>query len=255
MNIKLLLLLLAAPQVIFSAPRPAAAAGGFYPSGRNELIAAVDRFLAQAPLTPLKSRAIAILVPHAGYEYSGQVAASAYKTVNSRGINTVIVIGNSHHFLLKKGAVYPSGSFATPLGSVEIDSELASRILARTGLLRADKEPHDPEHSIEVQLPFLQRVLPEFKIVPILLSSMTLEDTEKIAGAIAASLKELGLSKTTLLIASSDLSHYPGYADAVISDSKALSAITAMDPPLLQKQIFSIEGSAAPKLECVLCAR
>ncbi|MGA2091147.1 MAG: AmmeMemoRadiSam system protein B [Endomicrobiales bacterium] len=235
--------------------RQPAVAGQFYPGDKAELTRMVDGFFSLVPHQNVTSFPVALLVPHAGYVYSGQVAAYSYALLDPTRITTVILIGNSHHFLLRKGAVYASGSFATPLGTVPIDSVLTHAILAQTPLLTADTAPHKPEHSLEVQLPFLQRKLKKFSIVPILMGNQSLEDCHAIGQAVAAVVRAKGLSRTTVIIASSDMSHYPSWANANMADTAALKSLVSFDPPQLKNTIDGLMSSSIPNEECVFCGQ
>lgn len=233
--------------------RNPAVAGQFYPADAGELSETVDRFLGAVPAQNVSGTPVAILVPHAGYIFSGQTAAYAYKTISGKNIYNVVLIGNSHHFPLNTAAIYASGRFKTPLGEVEINKELAGKILANTKLAQDSTFPHNPEHSIEVQLPFLQRTLTNFKIVPILLGELSIEQCGELGSAIAKSINEMGLSQNTIIIASSDMSHYPSWANANMVDGAALKALEKFDPPVLKKTITNYLTSSIPNLSCVLC--
>lgn len=233
--------------------RPAAVAGQFYPANRTELTTMVDGFLAAAAPPSVSGRPIGLLAPHAGYVYSGATAGIAHRLLAGSGVTTVVLLGNSHHFRLAKAAVYPSGSFVTPLGSVPVNKTLAGALIARPALFEADARPHMPEHSLEVQLPFLQRTLKDFSIVPVLFSDMSLDQCKACGEAIAAALKESGLEKNAVIIASSDMSHYPSWANANMTDSAALKALAAFDPPQLRQSIAMLMAGSVPNLDCVFC--
>lgn len=233
--------------------RPAAVAGQFYPADKTELISMVDGFLAEAVPPSIAGRPIALMAPHAGYMFSGKTAGIAHRLLAGSGITTVVLLGNSHHFRLSKAAVYPAGSFATPLGNVAVNKTLTDALIARSTLFEADTRPHGPEHSLEVQLPFLQRTLRDFTIVPILFSDLSLDQCKVTGEAIAAALKENGLDKQAIIIASSDMSHYPSWANANMTDSAALKALASFDPPQLRQSINKLMAGSVPNLECVFC--
>ena len=185
--------------------RPAMVAGGFYPKDPAELARMVDGFLSHAKPPALPGEPLGILVPHAGYAYSGSVAAHGYKTIGKK-VKTVILLGVAHRVPVQGAAVWSHGAFETPLGRIPVNEALSKKIMAASSLIRADTKPHENEHSIEVQLPFLQRTLGEFSIVPLLLNNdRDLEALREIGHAIAEGTR----GESVLLVLSSDLSHYP----------------------------------------------
>ena len=195
-------------------------AGTFYPADKKELRETVEGFLAKAEKGQRNGKLIALVSPHAGYRFSGQVAAYGYKEIKDSGIKKVILIGPSHHSAFKGASVYTKGSFRTPLGDVKIDETLAAGLLDEKADIRFYPEAYEKEHSIEVQLPFLQTVLKDFTIVPILIGSPTKQTFEHLISGLTDMLDE-----KTLIIASSDLSHYHDYARAKEMDGKIISAI------------------------------
>ena len=195
-------------------------AGTFYPADKKELRETVEDFLAKAEKGPRNGKLIALVSPHAGYRFSGQVAAYGYKEIKDSGIKKVILIGPSHHSAFKGASVYTKGSFRTPLGDVKIDETLAAGLLDEKADIRFYPEAYEKEHSIEVQLPFLQTVLKDFTIVPILIGSPTKQTFERLISGLTDMLDE-----KTLIVASSDLSHYHDYTRAKEMDGKIISAI------------------------------
>src|SRR5512139_860577 len=172
----ILLLLGAAASVLLASKevvREPAVAGAFYPGEQDALTAAVSGFMAKAEHRPESGRLIALIAPHAGYQYSGQVAAASYRYISDRRVDTVILIGASHTASYLGAAVYPDGAWRTPLGIVRINEKVARSLLNDKASVVAGREAFAKEHSLEVQLPFLQRTLKEFTIVPILLGAPT----------------------------------------------------------------------------------
>ncbi len=206
--------------------RRPAVAGAFYPGSRLLLQRQVDGFLAKARKVELEGELIALIAPHAGYIYSGPVAAYSYKQLERRDFDTVILIGPSHHIGFAGASVYNQGPYQTPLGLVEVDTDLASKIITQDKNIRYIPQAHIREHSLEVQLPFLQRTLKDFKIVPILISDPSLKNCQILADAIFKSIK----GKKVLIIASTDLSHYHPYKEACQLDKVTLGAIVTLDP-------------------------
>ncbi len=229
--------------------RKAAVAGGFYPSNSSELVDLVDAMLRQAEPPKIKGPIRAIIVPHAGYIYSGPVAAYAYKAIEGRDIRTVILIGNSHRHYFDGIAIDAHGAFETPLGLVPIDETLAAKILAADPAIADRPDIHEGDHVLEVQLPFLQRVLKDFKIVPILFSGDSPELARKLAGILSPLLND-----QTLVIASTDMSHYPPYDEAAASDKKTLDAILSGKMEALDTTLQSLAAQHVPQAETFLCS-
>lgn len=195
-------------------------AGTFYPADQRELRETIEGYLARVTKKRMDGALIGLVTPHAGYRYSGQVAAYGYGHVRDRDIRRVIVIGPSHRASFTGASVFSVGSFRTPLGTVEIDEPFAKRLLDSDTNITFYEPAFANEHSIEVQLPFLQMILDNFKIVPILIGSPTQSTLEHLI----ASLTEMFDDKT-LIVASSDLSHYHRYETAVSMDEKIIDAV------------------------------
>lgn len=230
--------------------RPAAVAGKFYPARAEELAAMVDGYL--QGIEPTAGRPIALVVPHAGYVYSGAVAGYAYAELRGQHYEAVILIGQNHYLRDFTGvAVYPGGAFETPLGLVPVHTELAQALLQAEPALQSDPALQRLEHSLEVQLPFLQRVLPGTPIVPILIGQPTPQNTRLLRNALAKVLP----GQDVLLIASSDLAHYPAYDDAVRSDQAILAAITTLDTAVFQRTVAQQMAQGIPNLLTTCCGQ
>lgn len=235
--------------------RAPAVAGRFYPGDPRSLGQMVDALLddvAQAGDLPrLPTPPMALIVPHAGYIFSGKVAAYAFHQVRGTGYDVVVVVGTNHTDpAFHKVSVYAKGSFQTPLGQVPIDEDLATRLLAANPqLLVFDRNVHRYEHSIEVELPFLQRVLPGVKIVPIVVGDPSLDNAKALSDALVQALA----GRHALIVASSDLSHYPRYEDAYRVDKVTLQAILSLEPMLFQKALRDQEGGGVPGLATCAC--
>ena len=233
--------------------REPAVAGTFYPIGSLELKETVDKFLNNAgnkKLTGVKP--IALIVPHAGYVYSGGVAAYAYKELEGQNYDVVFIIGPSHHRFFNSACIYEKGKFRTPLGLVDIDEELTKNLINSNRNFEPDREFEEPamrEHSIEVQLPFLQRVLKKFKIVPIKVNNGDIENCKTVANAIFKAAK----GKNILIVGSSDLSHYPKYDDAVRMDKAIAEAIESLDARNLDNSDKIWMNKDIVNLNCTLC--
>jgi len=232
-----------------SVDRKPAVAGQFYPSDPAQLTSMLKEMFAKA--APRSTNNVfAVICPHAGYVYSGIVAASSFNQVDpNKDYKTIFVIGASHRFLFDGASVYNKGNFITPLGTVEVDTALATKIVKSDKVFQCDPDYHNPDHCIEVQLPFLQYYLKtKFKIVPILLGTGDLAICKKVA----AGLKQY-LNDENLFVISSDFSHYPRYNDAVSNDKRTAEAITKNDPDELVKVINANSGKRIPALETSLC--
>jgi MEMO1 family protein len=205
-----------------------AVAGSFYPSDPAQLTKLVDGFLAAAPSPQIKDL-VAIVSPHAGYEYSGQVAAYSYAQLKGRKFDRVVIIAPSHREAFSFSAVYDGAAYETPLGRIPVDQAFAAK-LASGRSIQLSSRGHAPtaeggEHAIEVQLPFLQRTLGPFKVVPIVMGDQSYDSCRTLGRGIAKLIQGPG----TLIVASSDLSHYHPYDDAVKIDRKTLRAIEEWD--------------------------
>ena len=207
--------------------REPAVAGQFYPGDKKTLANTIDDFFANAAAQKITGKIIGIVVPHAGYPYSGPTATYGYQTITGKNIETVIMIGPTHHVFFEGIAAYGEGAWKTPLGIVPIDETLAQSIIKQNPIIHNLPEVHNQEHSLEVQLPFLQKSLTSnFKIVPIMLLEPTYDECEMLAKAIANTVKE----KNVLLLASSDLYHGYSYTECNKTDSITLSYLKNFDP-------------------------
>ena len=224
--------------------RPAAVAGLFYPGAAAPLAADVRACLGAVAGT---AGAIpkAVVVPHAGYIYSGRVAASAYaRLVAGRGaFRRVVLLGPTHRVPVRGLALTSARAFATPLGAVEVDRDAAALALTLPQVHENDAA-HAQEHSLEVQLPFLQTVLGDFKVVPFAVGVTS-------AAEVAAVIELLWGGRETLIVVSSDLSHYHRYDDARRIDRATSDAVLALDPALDHEQACG----ATPLNGLLLCAR
>jgi len=201
-------------------------AGSFYPDNPAELSAMVDRFLQQADPQPLEGGIFALISPHAGYGYSGSVAAYGYKLVRDKPYKTAIIFGPAHHFAFSGIALYPAEVFRIPLGDIKVDDDFINKIADSGLIIKYMPEAYKEEHSIEVQLPFLQKVLPDCKIAPLLIGDCTLSECKNIAEVLR---EAIGERKDVLIIVSSDMYHGFDYEEAGIIDNLTLDYIKNMD--------------------------
>jgi AmmeMemoRadiSam system protein B len=205
--------------------RPAAVAGTFYPAGADELRTVLRSCFAGAAAPPIAAPApsapSALVVPHAGLVYSGAVAASAYLRLAAerRTVRRVVLLGPSHRVPIRGIGLTSATEWSTPLGPVPIDHRDDDALLALP-FVRVDDDAHAPEHSLEVQLPFLQTVLDEFELLPMIVGAA---DAWQVAAAIDA----VWSPPETVVIVSTDLSHYHAHDDAVQLDARTAAAIVA----------------------------
>lgn len=203
-------------------------AGQFYSGSRTELEKFLENLFSTVPKAKIEGKIIGIIVPHAGYIYSGECAAHAYKAIAGLNIETVILLGPTHRVAFEGAAVYPEGVWITPLGEVSIDKIIANALVNSYEKIKPNAEAHKYEHSLEVQVPFLQKALTDtdFKIVPIMFFEPTYEECEAFARVIANAARD----KKVLLLASSDLYHGYSYDACVKTDAVTLSYIEKLDP-------------------------
>jgi hypothetical protein len=226
--------------------RRSSIAGTWYPGDPVELAALVERCVADAPaarppggLEPgglEEAELVALVCPHAGLHYSGRIAAAGYRLLDGVELDSVLLLGPCH----RGGdalAVLPDGAIETPLGTVRIDSELAAALCAFSPEIRASAAPHALEHSLEVQLPFLQRFLPGVPVIPVLMGAQTRNvialAAEAIEHVVAAS------DRRVLLVASSDLSHYESRAVAAELDGAVVDCLERFDVSSLEQLMQS----------------
>lgn len=222
----------------------------WYPSTSEKLAKTVDTYLDSVKSEPVVSdKIIALISPHAGYSYCGQVMAYAYNQIKGMNLDTVILIGGSHNYAFPGVAVYESGVFRNPLGDVEIDSELAKQLIKQNPAIKFDPRPHLPEHSLENQIPFLQRTLKNFKILPILIQDYSKQNCDMLSNALFNVIK----GKKVLLIASTDMTHYPVYNEAVKADKFTISALETMDTNIMRKRLDEYMAKGITELHCMLC--
>jgi len=205
--------------------REPAVAGAFYPGTEAALRRDVEQMLSKAAPPKIEGEIIALISPHAGYVYSGLVAAHGYKLLKGKSYDDVIIVAPSHHAYFKGSSIYSKGPYRTPLGLVEVDRNLCESIMASDDLIDYYPQAHLREHSLEVQLPFLQAVLDSLKIVPIIMGDQSYQNCVRLADAIVSNVK----GRKVLLVASCDLSHYHDYESAVRLDSIVMDHVQRYD--------------------------
>ncbi len=203
-------------------------AGTFYPGDPGQLASTIDGYLDAAETAGVSGEVVAVIAPHAGYVYSGAVAGEAYARVAGHAFDSVIVVAPSHRAAFRGASVYDGDAYETPLGRVPVDGALADAIRASGDAFACRAGAHSQEHSLEVQVPFLQRALGEFAIVPIVMGDQSESTVRALAGAIARAVESS--SRRVLLVASTDLSHYHEQARANALDQVVIDRVAAFDP-------------------------
>ena len=207
-------------------------AGQFYPAQKEKLTAMLDEFLDKAAINHIEGEILVLISPHAGYGYSGPTAAYGYKLIKGRPYKTIVILGTSHHKAFNGAAVYAQGSFETSLGLLKIDEEFANNLIGRCPDIFIDESAFGGEHSIEVQLPFLQSVLGDFTaierggIVPVVIGDCSLITCKKIASLFK---EVIGVRKDVLIVVSTDLYHGYDIKEADKIDMLTLELIKKMD--------------------------
>jgi AmmeMemoRadiSam system protein B/AmmeMemoRadiSam system protein A len=224
-------------------------AGQFYPSDSSLLAKQIKVFMENSKPGNIEN-AVAIIVPHAGYIYSGQIDADAYSQVKHNKYDLIIVLGTNHTTAGFSGiSVYPKGAFAVPIGTVEIDSGAAGELLKIDSDVNTDLAVHAKEHSIEVQVPFIKYLFPDAKILPVIVGEPDIKMCSRFGKALAEIIK----NKRVLIVASSDLSHYPNFDDAVKTDNKTLKTIAGLNSEEIFSEMQSQLDKGIPQLVTCAC--
>jgi AmmeMemoRadiSam system protein B/AmmeMemoRadiSam system protein A len=224
-------------------------AGSWYPGTAGELTELVDSYLGEAER--LDGEPIALIVPHAGYDYSGSIAVYGFKQMEGIPYDVAVIIAADHQAPLSNPiSVWAEGGFKTPLGTVAVNKELAEKLIAADPqYISFDPTAHEGEHPIEIELPFLQRVCPTCSIVPILMGS----DDDEAVNALATALLDVLPGHRAVIIASSDLSHYPSYDDALRVDETTLDTILTGDTTRVRQSIKETMAKGIPNLATCAC--
>jgi AmmeMemoRadiSam system protein B len=223
------------------AVRKAAVAGSWYPGKAAAVVSAVEGYLAEAGPLSVAGRLVALLCPHAGLRYSGPVAAYGYSLLRGRSPLTVVLVGPSHHARFDGVALWATGAFETPLGRAPIDEALARALLDADPSVRDLPEVHREEHSLEVQMPFLQHLVPGLRLVPMLMGTQSRPEVDALAAALGS---VLAGEKDVLLVASSDLSHYQSEPVAHELDAVVADCVDRFDAEGLMRRLETSRGHA-----------
>jgi MEMO1 family protein len=224
-----------------SVVRRSAVAGSWYPGTAAAIAEEVDRYLEGAGAVSVPGRLVGLVSPHAGLRYSGPVAAFGYGLLRTRrdgagsaaGETPVVMVGPSHRSAFDGVALYARGAWDTPLGRAPVDEELAQALLDADPVVFDDPDVHREEHSLEMQMPFLQRLLPGLRIVPLLMGSQARGEVEALAGVLAKALA----GRSALLVASSDLSHYQPAVVANRADAQVVDEVGRFDEEALMGRL------------------
>lgn len=226
----------------------------FYPDVQTVLMRNVDELLEQAEGRAIPGTIRGLISPHAGYIYSGLTAAHAYRLLKGSSVDTVIVVGPSHREYFDGISVYPGDAYRTPLGDVQVDADVRSDIVRIGKGIVISFAGHRSEHSVEVQLPFLQRVLSKFTFVPIVMGDQRREFCEHLSEVLAT----VASSRNAVLIASSDLSHYHRYNEALALDKQVVRDVELLKPNDLLAKLEQEEVEACgggPMVSVMLAAQ
>lgn len=209
-------------------------AGTWYPDNPDVLSNQLRRYLENAKQEKIAGKVVALVSPHAAYQYSGQVAAYAYKLIEGKTFDSVVVVSPSHRVDFKGASLYDRGGYRTPLGIVPVDTELSKKMMKIWKGIQFLPEAHSQEHSLEIQIPFLQVAIRSFKLIPIVMEPYwSWETCQSLSFAISETIKE----KKVLLIASTDLSHFHSYKEAVRLDKMVLKHLEEFDPEGLGRDL------------------
>ncbi|MCX5711580.1 MAG: AmmeMemoRadiSam system protein B [Candidatus Omnitrophica bacterium] len=233
--------------------RMPAVAGKFYPAGEKKLREEIASFVKGAAQ---KTNAIACVLPHAGYMYSGAVAGATVASLEVK--EKIILLGPNHTGYGVPFSIMTEGVWQTPLGKLKIDSDFAAKLLQRSEILEEDSEAHLDEHCLEVELPFLQYFKNDFEFVPIVIASQAIVNLKKLGEEIASQIIESGISCKTLIITSSDMTHYEPQADAETKDRAAIEAMLELNEDKLANRVTSMNISMcgyAPVVSAIVAAK
>lgn len=230
--------------------RPAAVAGSWYPGDPDQLSEDVERMLDAS--RPVYDPPLGIIVPHAGYAYSGPIAAAGFRQLRDGEYEVAVIIASDHQEPISDPvSVWVEGGFETPLGVVPVADAIAQALVEADPRITQDPAAHRGEHPIEIELPFLQRVCPNCRIVPILMGDDSEETVDTLADALLSVLPDEGV----VVVASSDLSHYPCYDDARAVDGATLGAIETFDPARVRKTLEQLSAGDVPNLATCACGK
>jgi MEMO1 family protein len=220
--------------------RKSAIAGSWYPGNPSVLRRDIENYFDLVPELKLKGEVVGLIAPHAGYIYSGKIAANAYKLVREEKYDAAIVIGPSHRVAFHGVSIFSSGGFETPLGIVPVAEDLAEKIKKSNSMIADIQQAHSQEHSVEIQLPFLQVALGDFSFLPLVMGDQDANTCHELAAAIY----DATHGKKILIVGSSDLSHFYDYNTAKKIDAVALEYLKNGDASGLLRSLENGEVEA-----------
>lgn len=225
-------------------------AGQFYPGTSKSLQAALDRMEKELAVEPLKGEPAALLLPHAGYPYSGAVASLGYRSI-PQDVETVVIVGPSHYLSFKGVSLFAGEAVLTPLGELAVDQEVCRFLTDFDGHIAEIPPAFAREHSVEVHFPLVQKYLPRAKVVPLVMGQGRAEAVKPLAEALLA----LRAKRKFLLVVSSDLSHYPKYETATQADRSFLEALLTGDEKKVDQTDEKIMAEGYPDYYCTHCGK
>jgi AmmeMemoRadiSam system protein B len=231
--------------------RHSAIAGSWYPGSASALAETIDGFLAEVDVSPIDGELRALVAPHAGYAYSGGVAAYAYKQLEGKEFPTVVIISPVHHYHAGRYLTTARHYYETPFGLVEVNLDAVQQLDNELGLSFLEQ---DSEHSLEIQLPFLQRLLDQFTLIPVMMGDQSLAACRQLSAALTKVLA----GQEALLVASSDLAHLDDYQQVLAHDRYVREYVSSLDPDGLAKSLERNEAQACgggPIVTVMLAAR
>jgi AmmeMemoRadiSam system protein B/AmmeMemoRadiSam system protein A len=230
--------------------RSPAVAGSFYPADKDQLNKQLGEYISNASFSTESGKIRILIVPHAGIDYSGQVAGWGFKQLEGKSYSKIIILGVSHQTAFPYISVFSRGRWKTPLGSVDVDENLAANLVDKNNGIYDDAKVQSSEHSLEVELIYLQKVLKNFKVVPVLIGQVD----DKILTSLSDKISQ-EFDEDTLLVVSSDLSHYPDWETANIIDNQTISAILSGNSDEFEKTVTAIESKSYPQVVTPACGR
>jgi len=227
--------------------RQPAVAGSFYSGDKNELLNTINGLLNNSKKVSQED-VRAIIVPHAGYVFSAPISATAFSSLH-KNYKNIFIIGSSHHVNFDGVSIYNQGNYLTPLGEVKVNQEIVSKLISNSGFITYNPDAHQKEHTLEVQLPFLQTIYSDkLQIVPIIMATSNIQTIKSMSKILNPYFTD-----ENLFIISTDLSHYPDYEDANIVDKKTLNALVKNNPQEFINTLVDNEESKIMNLQTSAC--
>lgn len=214
-------------------------AGQFYPASPKELSVQIDQLMNQSPQQSFSRFVPVVIAPHAGYVYSGGVAAYSFKAVSQHKYKTVVILAPGHFYGFDGISIWKDGMFETPLGMVQIDEDITAKLVGAAPKFIFDKKAFDQEHSLEVEIPFLQKTMSDFKIVPVVMGQASFQTLKEFAVKLS---EVIGTREDVLIVVSTDFSHYHDDETAKQMDERAIQAILQLDAEQIYRSCFDRQG-------------